>query len=1300
MMRMILVHEELWEYVEKHNEDKNDEKKVAKTLAKIALNVQSTAIPHIRKAKTAHEAWTNLQKAYEDRGLCRRLGLLRTLFSTKLSEHENMEAYLNKITEISQQLSEIESPLDDEFVAVIMLSGLSVDYDPLIMAMENSNLKLSSDLVKGKLLQENLRRDDKTESALAVIGRKQARCFKCKKTGHFMRDCPKNVAKKTLKCNTDHSKALLTALSANINSESWYIDSGASGHMCCDKSVMDNFVNDGKLEVKVANGDKLYTAGQGSIKVRMKNGNIQTISKVHYVPNLTANLLSVSEMVGKGFKVVFSSQGCYIYDGEAVIASASHKEGVYRLDTIESIPMRCSLIENSTALGGAAYQKAGHDDIANSNTAMMGAVEGSDATSQKVWHRRLGHLNHKSMELLNKGMATGISFANNNLFQQCEVCVKGKQTKKSFPKKSFNRATEILELVHTDLCGPMPYKSFSGSRYFLTFIDDFTRKTFIYFLKRKDEVFEKFKEWKALVENQVNKKLKAIRSDNGGEYINYNFQNFLKANGIRHQTTTPHSPQQNGVAERANRSIMEKARCLLQEAGLGKEFWAEAVNTAVYLKNRSPTIAVKGCTPEEKWTNKKVCLSHLRIFGCIAYAHKHIRTKLDPKAEKFIFVGYCEETKGYRLIKADNPRECIKARDVTFFENIFINSNVSNDDITSIDSVHSVMPLSNGLDNNDNNDHESLHSESYNDTHSDDTTINEGEHRMSTITVHDSESDESYISNTAADDTYVPDPEEEESTTTSSMTEDDEPDSFLSAFHTNVKNENVDESLSVKEALSGPEAEKWKEAMQNEYNSFIINKCWTLTERNKNQRPVKCKWVFRKKHGVNGELLKYKARLVAKGYTQKRGIDYEETFSPVVRYSTLRTLLAVAVEYSMNIEHLDVKTAFLNGDLHETIYMEQPESFLVKGKEDKVYKLNKAIYGLKQASKAWYEKINGVLCKKLNFMKSSSEPCVFYKRSKDELIIIALYVDDIIFFSTPNSQEKEKIKESLKKEFEITDLGPASHILGMRISMSEGKITLDQTNYIENILKKFGMEDCKPVSTPMEIGLKLEKGKEINIKYDYRGLIGSLMYVAVGSRPDISHAVSYLSQFNDCYTEVHWKSAKRVLRYLKGMKDLHLTFLKGGLSITAYADADWARNEGDRRSYTGFVFKVGKSVVSWESRKQRTVALSSAEAEYMSLSDACKEALFLRKFLKELFNDNFNVVIFNDNQSALKLCKNYIFHARTKHIDIRHHFIREHVSSGTIIVNYLNTKEMLADVLTKPLSKDSHNQFTSQLCLL
>lgn len=1275
-MRMLLMHEDLLECIESAK-GSSEVRKNHRALAKICLSVHSNAFSHVRNAKTAYEAWTNLQKAYEDKGLCRRLGLLRSLFGTRLLDNASMEAYIAKITEIAQQLDDIGSPLDDDFVAVIMLSGLTPNYDPLIMALENSSDKLESENVKTKLLQEFHRRDEKTEPVSALVTKKQIKCFRCKRPGHTKKNCPKNAGFSTpMSKNKEKEKALLTALSVNLRRNVWYVDSGATNHMCNDRSVMLELTQTKELSVNIANGDQLCTAGLGKVKIRLKNG-YKIISNVYLVPQLSTNLLSVSELTRKGYKVNFDTKTCKIMDGPETIATAKYVNGVYQLNTLD-IGLNCSIVSD---VGMQPLCMV--SDSSNLSKLDCDVSEHSNMETQEVWHRRLGHLNSRSMNIMKNGMVFGINY-DNSKFKSCIACIKGKLAKLPFSKQSSSRCKEILGLIHTDLCGPMPNKSLSGARYFLTFIDDFSRKTFVYFLKSKEEVFDKFKLFKNLVEKETDRKIKMIRSDNGGEYINNQFQEFLQQQGIRHQTTVPHCSPQNGVAERANRTIMDKARCMLQDAGLGSEFWAEAVNTSVYLKNCSPTKAVMGMTPQEKWTNTKVNVGHLRIFGCVAYALTANHKKLDSKAKKYIFVGYCNDSKGYRLIDPEKPQHCIKAYHVVFLEDCFWNNKLSHDDTNPI--IHEIShtePLVSSDQHTQDNSVQCM-SENF---HSDDRNRN----RDTIFSINDTSS--SFDTDNSSDETYIPGSSAEGSTSDFS----DAVDVNLHAKLADGQFGDHGDPETVKEALGSNDAEEWRQAMQDEYKSFITNKCWSLVDLPRGQKAVKCKWVFKKKKSLDGKLLKYKARLVAKGYTQRYGIDYNETFSPVVRYSTIRLLLALAAEYDLEINHLDVKTAFLNGELEEHVLMEQPEGFIEEGQEHKVYKLHKAIYGLKQAAKSWYEKINGILLTKLNFNKLPSEPCVYYKGQGREIVIIALYVDDIILFSSQKSLERDIVKEKLMSEFEMKDLGPAHQILGMRVCRNKEYITLDQSNYIQMVLSKFNMSDCKPSLTPMETGLKLQKSEVKDANLDYRNLIGCLMYISVCSRPDISHSVSVLSQFNECFNETHWKAAKRVLRYLKGTHNYCLKFQKGGLNIDGFTDADWAANEIDRRSYTGYVFKLGNSVISWESRKQRTVALSSTEAEYMAISDACKEAMFLRTFLNECLKINCKINLYNDNQSALKLCSNSMFHARTKHIDIRHHFIRDVVIKKFINVCYMPTGDMIADLLTKPLTREKHVKFVLSL---
>jgi hypothetical protein len=500
------------------------------------------------------------------------------------------------------------------------------------------------------------------------------------------------------------------------------------------------------------------------------------------------------------------------------------------------------------------------------------------------------------------------------------------------------------------------------------------------------------------------------------------------------------------------------------------------------------------------------------------------------------------------------------------------------------------------------------------------------------------------------------------------------------------------------EAINGPEAENWKAAVEEELRSFEENNAWELTELPDSGTVVKCKWVLKKKIDINNKV-RYRARLVAKGFTQKRGIDYVDTFSPVVRHSTLRLLFALSVQTGMDITHLDVTTAFLNGHLKENIYMSIPEGFLNKGNGN-VLKLKKAIYGLKQSSLAWYEKVKDCLCC-LGFNNSKYEPCLFTKLDDNVKIIICLYVDDFLIFSN-NSKQTEQLKRVLSSKFKIKDLGPVKCYLGMRINVDKQNnvITVDQQKYIEQILSKFQMSNCKDIDTPIECKLKIDKSEKCDPNIPYQRLIGSLMYLAILTRPDISFAVSYLSQFNNAYNETHWNYAIRVLKYLQKTKMYHLKYSNEDVELVGFADADWASDMLDRKSYTGFCFVMSGSVISWQSRKQRTVALSSTEAEYMALSEASREVVYLRNLIYELTGKLNTITLNCDNQSALKLATSHQSHNRSKHIDVRYHFVRDLIKNKTIEMKYLSTNEMPADLLTKGLLCVKHYKFMEKLGII
>lgn len=735
-----------------------------------------------------------------------------------------------------------------------------------------------------------------------------------------------------------------------------------------------------------------------------------------------------------------------------------------------------------------------------------------------------------------------------------------------------------------------------------------------------------------------------------------------------------------------NRTLVEKGRCMLFQANLPKKLWAEAVGTAAYILNRSPNKALHGKTPFELWNGYKPDLSHLRIFGSVAmvFVPKEKRQKWDKKSKRMILVGYCDNTKGYRLLD-EKTFKITKSRDVTFFENCKKDL-VTNNDV-------SVSPNSHDDDNQVESqlcgDHLTSTSHSSNVLVQLEAPLSETRslipsHEEATgDCVLDNESSSEYETDTGIlDATYVPprwvQSEDQQRNITlrprniRNITDTDEDSMFcfLSSFS---------DPQTIEEALSSPYAKQWRQAMDEEYNSLIKNNTWSLRKLPSGKKVLPSKWVYKSKTDQNGNIVRFKARLVIKGYAQKKGTDYEEVFSPVVRYSTIRYLMSLAARFGLDIDQLDAVSAFLQGDIDVEIYMTQPELY---EQGPQVCHLHKSLYGLKQASRLWNSKLNTVL-QDIGMKRSMSDPCVYFNVNKNTYI--AVWVDDLILF-TPNKVEKDIIKKRLMQYLEMKDLGRASQCVGLNITRHRDTIMIDQEKYIKDVLNKFGMSDCKPCKTPIEVGQKFTQSADNKeIDYPYQQAIGCLLYIAQGTRPDISFAVNTLSRFNKEPRIEHWTAVKRVLRYLQGTKDMKLTYTKDSEStMKGFCDADWASDNNDRKSCTGYVFICQGGAISWCSRRQQTVALSTAEAEYMAMSSAAQEALWLRQLHVEFGQSLVGPLhIFSDNQSAIKLSANDCYLPRSKHIDIRYHFLREHVNNLEIKFNYCRGDNMVADILTK-----------------
>ena len=508
-----------------------------------------------------------------------------------------------------------------------------------------------------------------------------------------------------------------------------------------------------------------------------------------------------------------------------------------------------------------------------------------------------------------------------------------------------------------------------------------------------------------------------------------------------------------------------------------------------------------------------------------------------------------------------------------------------------------------------------------------------------------------------------------------------------------------DDHVSYDEAIQSKDSGKWLDAMNSEIESMHINKVWTLENVPKGSIPIGCKWIFKKKIGADGKIETYKARLVAKGYRQILGIDYDETFSPVAMHKSIRIMLAIAAFYDYEIWQMDVKTAFLNGDLEEHIYMTQPEGFEVSGSAGKACKLQRSIYGLKQASRSWNTRFDATV-KEFGFAQNEDDPCIYRKDNGGVLIFLVLYVDDILIMGS-NIQMLKSVKEWLSSKFSMKDLGDASYILGVKIYRDRSKrmLGLSQAKYIDTVLKRFSMERSKSGLIPANHGMELSK--EMSPKTDlerdnmkkimYASAVGSIMYSMICTRPDVAYALGAVSRYQSCYGEGHWNAVKTILKYLRRTRDIGLIYGGEELKIEGFTDASFQSDLDDCKSVSGFIFTLYGGAVSWRSSKQGTVADSTMEAEYIAANDAAKEAVWMRKFMDQLGvvpAVKLPIPLYCDNTATISLVKEPRLHKRAKHILRKYHLIREIKQRGDIEVLKVDTEDNLADPFTKALARE------------
>ncbi|KAM2897932.1 hypothetical protein COP2_007520 [Malus domestica] len=664
----------------------------------------------------------------------------------------------------------------------------------------------------------------------------------------------------------------------------------------------------------------------------------------------------------------------------------------------------------------------------------------------------------------------------------------------------------------------------------------------------------------------------------------------------------------------------------------------------------------------EVWSGKIAQdYERLRVFGCDAYYHVK-ENKLDSRARKAIFLGFNSGGKGFRLWSTELKKVVI-SRNVTFNET-HMKLREDRKVVHEVELSKEQTEQSSIADKIDNEEQ---------------NCVDQEEEQEEDSMVDDVQDQEECIAKRKGKRKVVLPAKYKDCVSCMAYA--------LPVIETDIP-------TNFTEAASSEEAKNWHEAMDDEMLSLKKNKTWDLVELPKGRKAIGCKWVYAKKDGINNASpVRFKARLVAKGYAQKEGIDYNEIFSPVVKNSSIRILLALVVQFDLELVQMDVKTAFLHGNLSEEIYISQPEGYEEKGKENLVCKLNKSLYGLKQSPRQWYLRFDKVM-KDFGYTRSQYDHCVYHKKARGgTYVYLLIYVDDMLIASSDRT-EISKLKTQMQNEFEMKDLGEAKKILGMEITRDRKKwlVCLVQKQYLEKLLHKFGiLDETKPVNTPLAPHFKLstqlcpncDKERTKIKDVPYSSLVGGLMYAMVCTRPDIAHAVGLVSRFMHNPGKMHWEAAKWILRYLHGTRNTGICFERNDRGIgkfsTGYVDSDFASDLDKRRSTIGYVFTMVNGPICL----QPIVALSTTEAEYMAMAEAIKEAIWTLGLIADLGVEQRKMDVHCDSQSAIYLAKYQVHHARTKHIDVRYHFVREIIAEGEILVKKITSADNPADMLTK-----------------
>jgi len=1062
----------------------------------------------------------------------------------------------------------------------------------------------------------------------------------------------------------------------SLSEEDILLDTGAGRHMTSNPSLLINpreLSPEDQGAVRGIGGHMICPTHKGDICMSVGKQRQPIMFKgVLFVPGLGTTLISLGSMAAQGAVVQLRGDSLDVY--ESAGSKQPHMQGervanVYRLINWRNEPELCSQRQPVPPKPAASNRQ-------RQPVPAMPAASNSQPQLE-LWHNRLGHLSYRSIAKLTT-MAQGINGAASDYMAKaaagdvCAPCQEGSQVRDSRPLSERPKSLVRLERLHTDLCGPFEEESDMGNRYYLLVIDEATRFSELIPIKHKSDAADKLLQVMAAWERSTSKQVRCVRSDRGGEFFSTALLDELKRRGIKHEPTAGYSPESNGLAERTNRTIMDKVRSMMAWAGAPKSLWAECAVYANLLRNVSPASGLDK-TPYELFNGRRPDLSRLRTFGCTVYVYvpKELRKKLDPRAVPAILLAVHPDAKTAKVMLLDGQRKDVR-------------DYVCDESKPGWEQLVAEYPASPRV-------------EAPVDEHLDRFNSDNEEERRATSP---EENEPTSGDPGSADDTGVTTGDGSSTPRRYPTRERREPERFTPAKAA-VTTTKIIEPKTVSEARATPQWDEWWAAMQLEINALQESGTWQLVKTPLGIKPLPCKWVFKVKYNPDGSVERFKARLVAGGHRQQDGIDYGEVFAPVTKFATLRALLAKAAHDNLELGYLDISNAFLHGELKHPVYMRQPEGF-ESGDPSVSCQLHKTLYGLKQAPKEWYNVLRDGLTSS-GFVACDSD-LALWKTASTPVVYLVHYVDDFAIGSKDEAALKGA-KAKILTKFKGRDLADATDYLNIKMSRDREArtITISQPNHATAILERFSMHDAKPRAVPMAKGadysLAGDNDELLSDRTRYQECVGALLYLAGVSRPDLSLAVSILTRAMANPSVRHWELLKGVMRYLAGTTKLGIKYGgsgKGGL--LGYTDSDFASCKNTRRSRGGFMFSLFGGAVAWQSKLQQVVSTSTAEAEYIAAAAAAREAVWLQRITSFLDIQRDGPLLINsDNQATIHMVANSSDSARTKHIDVCYHYVRQQAARGNLRLGYVSTNDNVADIFTKPLEQSKFEHFRSGL---